>query len=96
MTKKIVAKTNISYGTPEGKSVELKPGDDVNAGELGMTEAQLKELYDAGAIELQETVDKREKVGKEELEAKEAAEVVSPAKTAPTKAVKPSGSGNPT
>lgn len=60
MAKKIVAKTNISYGKKDGESVELVPGDEVNVSELGITKTQLEQLYDAGAIELQERVEKKE------------------------------------
>lgn len=105
MAKKIVAKTNISYGKKDGETVEFAPGDEVNASELGMTKTQLEQLYDAGAIELQETADAREEDKEKASEDNEAPvteePVVPPAaptKSTPTKATaseaKSGGKGN--
>lgn len=60
MAKKVVAKTNISYGNANGEQVDIVVGDEVDPKALGMTKKQLTDLYDAGAIELEETADKRE------------------------------------
>lgn len=97
MTKKIVAKTNIAHGKDDGTVVEFKPGDEVNPRELGLSKGQIEQLYDAGAIELQETADARE----EAEEKSDSQENVSPAKkAAPAKAttseVKSSGTSNAT
>lgn len=94
MAKKIVAKTNISYGKKDGEQVDFAPGDEVNASELGMTKAQLEQLYDAGAIELQETADAREEAEEKKDETPVVEEPVTPpAKSTPTKAAS-SGKGN--
>lgn len=84
MAKKIVAKTSISYGKKDGEQVDFVPGDEVNASELGMTKAQLEQLYDAGAIELQETADAREDVETKDEEEK-AKEKPEPVKAPATK-----------
>lgn len=73
MAKKIVAKTNISYGKADGEVVEIAAGDEVDAQELGMTKQQLKDLYDAGALTVE---------GNDDVEEKKEA----PVKAAPTKA----------
>ena len=83
MAKKVVAKTNISFGKKDGETVEFAPGDEVNVSELGMTKAQLEQLYDAGAIELQETADAREESADEDKEKEEAPLAEEPVSTPP-------------
>lgn len=106
MAKKIVAKTNISYGKADGEQVDIVAGDEVDPKALGMTRKQLTDLYDAGALEIQETEDKRE--DDKEKAAEETGTMATeeptpgssaPVKSTPTKATaaeeKSSGKGNP-
>lgn len=64
MAKKIVAKTRISHGMSDGKTVEVQVGEEVDPKKLELTKEQLTQLYEAGAVEVQETKD--EKVEEEE------------------------------
>jgi len=84
MVKKIVAKTNISYGAKDGEVFDFEPGDEVDASKLGMTKAQLEQLYDAGAIELQETTDAKEKKEEPVVPASDSQENAPPMKSTPT------------
>ena len=57
MAQKIVATTNITYGTADGESVTFQVGDPVDTEKYGITKVQLKDLYDAGAITIEDVPD---------------------------------------
>lgn len=79
MAKKITAKLNIQHGLDDGTVVHLVPGDEVDQAKLGLTKTQLEQLYDAGAIAIEETQE---------------APASTPTKSAPAKATT-SGTSNP-
>lgn len=86
MAKKVIAKTNIDYGKADGEVVKIAVGEEVDTKGLGMTKKQLEDLYDAGAVDIEETADTEEAPAAEETPA-------APVKSAPTKAA-PSGKSN--
>lgn len=105
MAKKVIAKTNISYGKSDGETVQIPAGEEVDTKGLGMTRKQLEELYDAGALEFDETADERNEDKEKASEENEATMVdepvvppAAPTKSTPTKATaseaKSGGKGN--
>jgi len=95
MGKKVVAKTDIKH-VVDGEKYNVRAGEVVDPNKF--TKQQLEQLYDAGAVELQETADARE----EDAEPPVTDEPVSPpavsVKSTPAKATtseaKSGGKGN--